>query len=136
MDLVRELLEAKSGELVRQLTGQAGFEEETARQFVPAAGSATLEAMKARAGDLDLGQLASSSNVSVLLDQIDFGALASRVGISTDEAASGLGAILPLILGFLGDKAGGRGGLGGLLDLAGGLGGASDRLKDLGGLFK
>lgn len=135
MDLVRELLEARAGDLVRTLTAQADFEEETARSFVPAAASAALDAMKARAGDLDPERMASSSNVATLLDQIDLGDLATRVGIAPDKASRGLTVVLPLILGFLGEKAGGEGGLGGLLGLAGGLGDAADRLKGLGGLL-
>jgi len=136
VDFLQDLLKDKAGDMIAELTGKAGFEADAAEKFVPEAGKATVDALKANAGSLDLENLASAANVSSLIGGMDIGSLASKVGISTDKASGGLTAMLPMMLKFVGARSQGAGGLVGLLGLAGGLGGlggAADKLKDLGG---
>ena len=133
MNFLKDMLAEHSGDLVAKLTDKVGFSSEIAEKFIPAAGSATVEAVKSESASLDLGNLASAGNVSSVMSGIDVGALASQIGISTEQTTGGLSAILPTVLSLISSKAGSSGGVLALLGLGGGLGGAADKLKGLGG---
>ena len=132
MDLIKDILESRGGDLVQALVGQAGFDADRAKAFVPEAGSSVLDALTSRASDLDLGDLASQSNVDRLVDHIDVGDLASRAGVSAQESSRGLAAFVPMVLGFLGEKSD----AGGLLALLGKADDVGDVLGKLGGIGK
>lgn len=132
MDFLGALLEEKQPALVQTLTGETDLSPDEAERFVPEAGSAVVDAVASHGGELDLDNLDGTANVESLLGTIDIGGLAARTGLSPEKAAGGLLAILPMILGFLGIKAGGGQGL---LSVLGGLGGgAGDMLGGLGKL--
>ena len=134
MNFLKDMLAEHSGDLVAKLTDNVGLSSEIAEKFIPAAGSATVEAVKSESASLDLANLGSAGNVSSVMSGIDLGALASQVGISTEQTASGMSAILPTVLSLIGSKAAGSsGGVLALLGLGGGLGGAAAKLKGLGG---
>ena len=136
LDFLKDMLAEHSGDLVAKLTGSAGLSSEAAEKFIPAAGSATVDAIKSESAGLDLTNLAAAGNVSSVMSGIDVGALASKVGISAEQTTSGMSAILPTILGLIGSKAAGSsGGVLALLGLGGGLGGVADKIKGMGGLL-
>lgn len=132
MDFLGALLEEKQPALVQTLTGETDLSPDEAERFVPEAGSAVVDALASHGGELDLDNLDGSGNVESLLGMIDIAGLAGRTGLSPEKAAGGLLAVLPMILGFLGIKAGGGQGL---LSVLGSLGGgAGDMLGGLGKL--
>jgi len=132
VDFLAALLEEKQGSLVQALTGQTDFSPEEAEKFVPEAGSTVVDAVASNLGELDLDNLADAGNIQSLLGKIDIGDLAGRSGLSPEKAAGGLSALMPMVLGFLGSKAGGSGGL---MSALGGMGGgAGDMLGGLGKL--
>ena len=147
MDLLQNLLKEKGGDLVGALTGSAGFGKPEAERFVPAAGSSMLDAFKSQAGSLDLddiqnaakiGAVRGAETVDKIMQGIDIGGLAKQVGITPEQSAKGLAAIMPMVLGFMkehGDS------LSGLLGMLGGgadgpdVGDALGKLKGLGKMF-
>lgn len=133
MDLINDIVKEKAGDLIGALTGQAGYSMDEAERFLPEAGSEMTSAFLSRSSDLDLENLSSQANISKLLGGIDVGGLASRVGVPEKQGSDGLGALLPMVLGFLGQKGGGAAGLLALLGNAGDLGDKLDKLKGLGG---
>jgi len=136
MDFLQEMLKEKAGELISELTAKAGFDADSAERFVPAAGSATVQAVKSEATSLDLANLASSSNITSVLGAVDVNALAGKAGVSSSQSSAGIAAILPMVLSFMGSKAEGAGGVLALLGAGGGLGETVDKLKGLGGFLK
>ena len=121
MDLIKSLIADKGGELVSQLIDKSGFSTEQAEAFVPEAFSSVVDAVKGGANPEDEGGL---------LEQIDIGNLASKVGIDTEAASGGLSTILPMVMSLLGEKAGG---LGALTSLLGGGDGIAGKLTGLAG---
>ena len=127
MDLLGMIMQGEGGKLVEKLTGSAGFSADQAQKFAPAAGAAVVDALKANAGKLDLGNLTSATNVGTLMGLINVGGLASKAGVGADMGKKGLQTILPMILGLVASKGGGAEGLLKLLG-GGGLGGAMGKL--------
>ncbi len=113
MDFLQQLLQDKSAAMVSSLLGKAGFSAGQAEVFVPSAASSVLDAVKRRAGEASLAEIATDPGS--VADGVDIAGLADQVGISREKAVSGLEAVLPIILGVLRDKAGGLGSLGSLL---------------------
>lgn len=136
MDFLESILKEKSGDLLGTLTGGAGFSAEQAEKFLPEAGSNVGQALVSKASDLDMSDLASASNIGAILGGIDVAGLARKVGVSTEQGTNGLNALLPMLLGFLGDKGKDAGGLMGLLGAGGGLADKLGALKGLGGFLK
>ena len=135
MNFLQDILQEKGGDLIAELTGKAGFSAEQAQNFLPEAGSSVGAAMASRASDLDMGDLTSAANIGAIMESVDIGQLASRVGVSAEQGTQGLTALLPMLLGFIGGKGAGAGGLLSLLGAGrgAGLGGALGALKGLGG---
>lgn len=129
MDLLKDILGARTEDLISELVGRTDFGREEAESFVPEAGRSVAGALAKRAGDLDLSNIASASNVGTLIEQIDIGSLASKVGLSADKGASGLAAMLPMLLQFLGSNDNAMGALKALSKADGAL----NTLKGLGG---
>jgi hypothetical protein len=67
--------------------------------------------------------------VATLLEKIDVGGLASRVGLSEDRSSAGLAALLPLVLRFIDEDGGAMGSLKAIAKTDD----AIDGLKGLGG---
>ncbi|MDH3272562.1 MAG: hypothetical protein OEN56_14590 [Gemmatimonadota bacterium] len=134
MDFIKDILEERGGDLFKALAAQDGFPTERAEAFLPEAGRSVATAMTSRASDLDLANLASSVNVGTILQGIDIPGLASRAGVTPEQGSRGLAAIVPMILGFVGEK-GDADGILGMLGKVQGLGGALGGVKGLGKLF-
>ncbi len=117
MDFLKDIIQEKGADLAGGLVDKLGFSAEQAETFVPEAAGSVFDAVKENAGELDLAELAS--NPGPLVDKIDVGALAEKVGISSSQVTSGLGAIVPTLLSLLQEKAGG---LSGLTSMLGGQG--------------
>ncbi len=130
MDFLSGILKEKSPQLMGALTSKAGFSPEQAEKFVPAAGSAVMDTMKSQAGNLDLDNLSSPNNVKTVMGGIDAGSLASMAGVTPQQSVGGLTAIVPMLLGLIGSKAGGASGLVSMLG-----GGGIDKLGKVGKLF-
>ncbi len=135
MDLLKDIIEEHAPKLLGQLQSGAGFDPEQAQRFLPEAGSSIGQAMSDGVGDLDLTNLSSAANISALSKGIDVRGLADRTGVSPQQGLDGIQALLPAVLGFLGQKAGNAGDLLGLLGGASGAGDALGALKQLGGKF-
>lgn len=137
MDFLEGILKEKGSDLIAELTGKAGYSTEQAEKFLPEAGSSVAAVLAERASDLDLGNMASAANVSAILKGVDIGGLARRSGVSAEQGAQGLTALLPMLMGFIGDRGAAAGGLLSLLGGGAGLGDAMGSLKGLGGkLFR
>ncbi len=136
MDIIQSVLTDKAGDLLGALKGDAGYTAEQANAFLPEAGNAVGEAMKTVAPKLDMTDLASTPNVGAILGAVDVSGLARRSGVSAEQGTAGLNALIPMVLGFIGQKGLDAGSLLSLLgigDDSGALGG----LKDLAGkLFR
>ncbi len=135
MDILESILDQKGGDFVSNLIGRADFSAQEAERFVPAAGSSVVSAFTARAGDLDVSDVASAGNVLKIMEGVDVSRLAGDVGITREKASAGLATFLPMLLGFIGDKHDQAGGLTGILGSLGGLDDAVDKLKGLGKLL-
>lgn len=133
MDFIQNILSEKGGDLIGALTGRAGYTTEQAKRFLPEAGSAVGEAVTSQASKLDLSDLASAANIGAVLKGVDVSALATRTGVSAEQGSAGLNALLPMLLGFIGEKGKGAGGLLALLGSGKGLGGALGEMKGLAG---
>lgn len=131
MDLIKNLLAEKQGELVNALMNKAGFGADQARAFVPEAADAVVEAAGGGSG-LDPAALADAGPAE-LIGKIDVASLAARVGVDPGMATAGLSAIVPQLLEAFRGKLGALGGVASQLGEAGALGGAA---KSLGGLLK
>lgn len=132
MDFLKDILAQKGTELAGTLVEKSGFSTEQAQAFVPEAAHSAFDVVKEKAGDLDLANLAS--NTDAVISGIDVGALASKVGIDSSQARSGLGAILPTLLSAVQERAGGLSGLTSMLGgeglgkALGGVGGIGGKL--------
>ncbi len=95
------------------------------------------DTLKNQAANLDVANLASEGNVQAVLGGIDTQALAAKAGVSAQQGAAGLKAIVPTLLGLLSSKAGGAEGLLGMLrGLGDDSGGMLGKLGKMGkGLF-
>lgn len=131
MDFLQDILREKGGDLAAGLVEKAGFSTEQARSFLPEAASSVFDVAKAKAGDLDLSDLAGSTES--LVGGVDVGALAQKVGIDSSKASSGLQALVPMLLSALGQKAGGLSQLSSLLG-GEGIGKALGGATDIGGM--
>lgn len=129
MDFLEDILGARTQELVGAVLSSTDLGREEAESFVPEAGKSVAGALAKSADQLDLSALASPSNVSTLMSKIDLGSLAGAVGLTRERSASGLTAMLPLLLKFIGDNDKAVG----MLSALGKAGGAMDTLKGLGG---
>jgi hypothetical protein len=130
MDFLDGILKEKGPQLIGALTSQAGFSPDQAEKFVPAAGSAVMDTMKSQAGNLDFDNLSSASNVKTIMGGIDAGSLASIAGVTPQQSVGGITAIVPMLLGLIGSRAGGASGLLAMLT-----GSGAGKLGKLGKLF-
>lgn len=128
MDFIKDILAEQGSEMIGGLVSKVGLSTEQATAFVPEAASSVFDVVKDKAGDLDLSDLGSSAGSVV--DGVDIGVLAQKVGINGSQAKSALAAIVPMLLGAMQQKAGG---LGGLTSLLGGKG-VGDAVSGLGGM--
>ena len=132
MDFLKDILKEKGTELAGGLVDKLGFSTEQAEAFVPEAAASVFDVVKEKSGELDLSNLASSAGS--LVDGVDAGALAEKVGIDSSQVTSGLGAIVPILLSALQAKAGGLSGLTSMLGgeglgkAVGGVGGIAGKL--------
>lgn len=135
MDFLNDIIKERGGDLIAELTSKAGFSTDQAARFVPAAGSSVMDALTARASDLDLGDLTSASALGTITQQMDIGALSQKAGVTADQGAKGLSSILPMLMGLIGEHGKGAGGLLSLLTASGGAAGGLGAIKGLAGKF-
>lgn len=126
MDLVKQFLDAKGANAISALA-EAGFNSEQASRFIPEAIRDLVGAVQSQNLQGTLGT-DNVQQASQLLGAIDISAMAARLGISKDMAGAGITALIPQFLGLikergLGDLVSmlGKGGMGGVANLAKGL---------------
>ena len=118
MDLLTNLLEGKSSELLGALTS-SGFSADQASAFLPKALSGIMDAVQ-KIGLPNLLGRGSSDLLGTVMGELDVNALASTVGGDRALASDGVQTLLPKVMDFLqGDKA--NAGLAGLAGMAKGL---------------
>lgn len=121
--MIEALLGGKLTDLTAALTEQSGFSAGEAESFIPEAAKGFLSTFQEKSEGLDLTDLSGSA--ATLLQSFDIAGLAEKVGISSEQAQSGITAIMPMLmslaeqhqdkLGMLSGLLGGQGGLGGML---------------------
>ncbi len=116
MDFLKNLRDENTANLVSGLVDKAGFSADQAKAVVPEAASSVVDAVKG--ADIDFSSIGAASQA--IVDKVDVGSLAGKVGIDTAQAQSGLGALVPNLLELVQEKAGG--GEGGIGKIVGGLG--------------
>ena len=130
MDLLKNLLESKAGDLASGLVSKAGFSADQAKAFVPEAAGSVVNAVKG-SDKIDFTNMGTS--VQAVIGRIDIASLAGKTGIGATQAKSGLAVIVPALLKLLEEKAGGAAGITSML---GGLKGAGGLGKVVGGAGK
>lgn len=124
MDILNDVIAGKGSEILGALTKQ-GFNSDNAQNFIKESGSSIMSALES--GKVNLGEGDIQQKADSIIGNIDIASLASKVGISSDMAQTGLGTIVPIIMNALQDKLGDASGIMSLLgnsDNAGGLLGA------------
>lgn len=124
MDLIENLMNTHGDEMVRRLSG-AGLKPEQAKAFVPDASQEMLSAL-AQSDPTELMKQPEATQTSTILERVDIGALARRIGIDQSLAQRGMQALVPILIGYIRSQGGG------VTQLLGQLGGKSG----VGGLGK
>ena len=109
MDFLERALHDRSGELMHRLTGDVGFTEPQAEEFLRVAGPAVLASYQWQADALQRTGLSRTDAARDLLAAIPGNQLASTVGVSPRTAWDGLRTLIPSILqdesfGYLGHE--------------------------------
>ncbi len=134
MDFVKQLMEQHGGALIGQLTGQLGFDAGQAQRFVPAAAERVMGAV--REGKVSPQALLGGGAREEIATAVDTQALANEAGVDETTASAGLQSLLPTLLSFVQQQAGGAEGVLGLFgDKLGGAGGLAGKLRGLAGGF-
>lgn len=128
MDILKNILNQHGSTLLSKLT-DSGFTLDQAKQFLPEASDGLLGSLK----NVDLGSLLSSQpgeQVSSLMNNIDIGSIAAKLGLDTQLVQGGFQSFIPSALALVSEKSGGLDSLlGGLKgDTAGGLMGMAKKL--------
>ena len=98
MDFLERALQDRSGELMHRLTGDVGFTEPQAEEFLRVAGSAVVASYEWQAEALHRTGLSTADAASELLAAIPGNRLASTIGVSSRTAWDGLRTLIPSIL--------------------------------------
>jgi len=113
MDIIQSFMDKEGGSIISELTSR-GFSAEQASGFLPEALATLMQGLKVA----NLFDSAGTGSLTSLRDSVDIAALASRTGVDSSDAETGLNALIPRLIAFLKDNQG----LSGLLDdKAGGL---------------
>jgi len=130
-DLVKQFLGDKAPELIKMLTSKLGIGDGEAEGFL----GTVIEKVTSMfsGGDFDVSKLLGGGDATSLLKDLDLGELASKSGLTGDQAKQGLEAITPALTEKLGPSGDLKDMLGGLL--GGGGGDAKDLLGGLGKMF-
>jgi len=116
MDLIQDFMDKEGGSIISELTSR-GFSAEQANGFLPKALATLMLGLKGT-DFTDLFGSAGSGDAASLPDSVDIAVLASRTGVDSSSAETGLNALIPRLMAFVKDKRG----LSGLLgDKASGL---------------
>ena len=113
MSVIQSLLGDQFGNLTSMLTDKLNFSQPQAESFIPEAAKEFLGAYQEKSADLDLSNVSGSA--STLLEMININELASKVGISEEQVNSGIGMIMPTLLGLAEEHKDKLEGLGSLL---------------------
>ncbi len=106
MDLLQALLNDKRADLMEPLFEQAGFTRAQARSFLSPALAEIVEGL--RRAEVPIEAMLAEGDLSALIGRIDVTSVANQAGVLDRLARSGLRAILPEVLSFLRERAGGR----------------------------
>jgi len=104
MDLIQNFMDKESGSIISELISR-GFSAEQANRFLPEALATLVQSLKA-ADFADLFGSASSGGLARLLDSVDITGLASRTGVDSSNAKTGLNAVIPRLIAFVKDNQG------------------------------
>jgi len=126
MDIFNDIIGEKGAEILGALT-QQGFSADNAQSFIKESGGSIMSALES--GNVDLGQGDIEQKANSLIGNIEIASLASKVGISSEMAQTGLTTVAPIIMNAVQDKLGDASGIMSLL-------GNSDAAGDLLGSVK
>jgi len=101
MDLIQNLMDKESVAIISELTGQ-GFSAEQASGFLPEALASLVQSLKGA----NFADLSGSANLTSMLDTVDITGLASRTGVDSSMAKTGLNAVIPHLLAFVQENQG------------------------------
>ncbi|MEN8762891.1 MAG: hypothetical protein ABF290_10685 [Thiogranum sp.] len=101
MDLIQNLMDKESVTIISELTGQ-GFSAEQASGFLPEALASLVQSLKGA----NFADLSGSANLTSMLDTVDITGLASRTGVDSSMAKTGLNAVIPHLLAFVQENQG------------------------------
>ncbi len=128
MDILNDIIGEKGAEILGALT-QQGFSTDNAQSFIKESGGSIMSALDS--GKVDLSQGDIQQKASSIIDNIDIASLASKVGITSEMAQTGLGTVVPIIMSAVQDKLGDASGLMSLLGNADAAGGLLGKIKKL-----
>jgi len=101
MDLIQNIMDKESVTIISELTGQ-GFSAEQASGFLPEALASLVQSLKGA----NFADLSGSANLASLLDTVDIPGLASRTGVDSSKAKTGLNAVIPHAAAFVQENQG------------------------------
>lgn len=96
--MIQAILGDKFKDLTSALTSQSGFSAGQAEAFIPEAAKGFLTTLQENGQGLDLSDISNSA--STLLQSFDINSLAEKVGISAEQAQSGIAAVMPILMSF------------------------------------
>ncbi len=116
MEIIKNLISEHGSTLMSTLT-ESGFTAEQAQQFLPEAAQGMSDAISGGGVSELLGGGDAGDMASTIMSKIDIESIASKVGIDSSLASSGLTALIPKVLAMMNTEGGG------LSSLLGGEGG-------------
>jgi hypothetical protein len=129
MEIIKNLISEHGSTLMSTLT-ESGFTADQAQQFLPEAAQGMSDAISGGGISELLGGGDAGDMVSTIMDKIDIESIASKVGIDSSLASSGLTALIPKVLAMMNTEGGGvsslLGGEGG--GISGSVAGMADKL--------
>jgi len=102
MDLIQNFMDKEGDSIIGELTSR-GFSTEQATGFLPEALATLMQGLRG-ADFADLLGSASPVGLASLPDSVDIAALASRTGVDSSNAETGLNALIPRLVAFVKDN--------------------------------
>jgi uncharacterized protein YidB (DUF937 family) len=106
MEIIKNLISEHGSTLMSTLT-ESGFTADQAQQFLPEAAQGMSDAISGGGISELLGGGDAGDMVSTIMDKIDIESIASKVGIDSSLASSGLTALIPKVLAMMNTEGGG-----------------------------
>lgn len=127
MEILKNLISEHGSSLMSTLT-ESGFTADQAQQFLPEAAQGMSDAISGGGISELLGGGDEGGMASTIMSKIDIDGTASRVGIDSSLAGSGLDALIPRVLAMINTEGGGLSSL-----LGGGEGGGIGSVAGMAG---